>query len=82
MKQFLEQSESDTISYVKARSLGPVVVFLMEILEPFNKILSSMLTVATPLLNIFFKSDSLDAWRDFLKDGPKEDLKKKLLEKN
>jgi len=82
MKHFNEFSESDLISYIKTRNLGSVAVFMLDILNPFRRILSSIMTVSSPMLSIFVKPERVEAGISLFENRSIEHLKKKLLEEN
>lgn len=82
MKHFNEFSENDLISYIKTRNLGSVAIITLDIVNPFRRILGSIMTVSSPLLSIFIKSDKIEAGVSFFDNRSIEHLKKKLLEEN
>lgn len=82
MKHFNEFSQNDIISYIKTRNLGSVAVFMLDILNPFRRILSSIMTVSSPLLSIFIKAERIEAGISFFENRSIEHLKKKLPEEN
>ena len=83
MKHFSEFSENDLISFIKSRKMNSVAILILDIISPFNRILSSVVTITSPMLKIFITPEKIVSGISLLEDRDRiRHLKKKLLEEN
>ena len=83
MKHFNDFPEKDLISFIKSRKMNSAAVLILDVVSPFNRIISAMITITSPMLEIFIAPEKIVSGISLLEDRNRiRHLKKKLLEEN